>query len=139
MVPCPYHAALQHSRILDELFADVGGTEFFFTEASGLQLVKRHVVDSIEAVAIGQGLPLVAANGQRRFGGHTCRVAGSQYLAAIGLELALNQLLGRWESAVILRCVMDAPLASITQTFRDKVMGAQLHEVVRAIARGEPT
>ena len=113
------------------------GTVCFFPAASGSQLTKRHVVASIEAVALGQGLPLTSENGQRRFGGHTCRVAGSQYLASIGLELALIQLLGRWESAVILRYVMEAPLASITQSFRDKVMGAQLHEVVGALARGE--
>lgn len=46
------------------------------------------------------------------------RVTGAQYLARIGVELHKIQLLGRWDSDIILRYVREAPLAAITQDVR---------------------
>ena len=118
---------LQHSRAAHghRAHALLGywGTEWFFPSETGHQTSKSTVVASIEAVAVGQCLPLAAENGQRRFGGHACRVAGSQYLASVGVELSLGQVLGRWESVAILRHVMAATLAAITLAFREEVLG----------------
>ena len=45
---------------------------------------------------------------------------GARHLARVGIELFKIQLLARWQSNVIMRYVMDAPLSVVTQDYRDK-------------------
>ena len=52
------------------------------------------------------------AAGRRLFGGHSCRVAGSRYWVAQGLEIMQLQVFARSGSQVILRYIADAPLES---------------------------
>ena len=59
--------------------------------------------------------------GQKTIGGHTARVSGARFLAGLGLELSLIQLLARWCSSVVLEYVRDAPLIALTSTTRGKL------------------
>ena len=45
------------------------------------------------------------------------RVSGSRYLAALGMQLALIQILARWGGDMILHYVADAPLAKIAERY----------------------
>jgi len=63
------------------------------------------------------GIPLVAPDGKRAFGGHTFRVSGARHLSYRGLETRIIMLLARWESEIILRYVKDAPLARLADLY----------------------
>ena len=75
---------------------------------------KAAVVATFEEAARRTGEKLVDECGRRRFGGHSARVAGAQYLASMGLELYKLMVLARWSGPTILRYVSEAPLATIT-------------------------
>ena len=122
-VPCPVHAVLDQLRLLEAKFgaARVSGSWPVFPSASGAFVDKRQVVLSLEHVATLIGEPLVDISGIRRFGGHSLRVTGARTMAALGIELVLIQLMARWSSDVVLRYVADAPLASITASYRAKL------------------
>ena len=90
---------------------------------------KRHVVASLERVATALGEPLLDAHGVRRFGGHSLRVTGARTLAALGVSLALIQLMARWSSDVVLRYVAEAPLATMTAAYRDGFAAKSLGEL----------
>jgi len=81
---------------------------------------KRHVVESLELVALRVGEPLTDVHGSRRFGGHSLRVTGTRTLASMGIDVLLIQLMARWSSDVVLRYVSEAPLAAITDVFRGR-------------------
>ena len=51
--------------------------------------------------------------GVRRFGGHSARVSGAQFLAAFGVEVAKIKILARHSTEQIMRYVQEAPLAAI--------------------------
>ena len=51
--------------------------------------------------------------------GHSMRVSGAQHLAAMGMELPLIQLLGRWSSNLIYRYVAESPLATLTPRYKE--------------------
>ena len=65
---------------------------------------KDRVVDTIEAIAVQLRVPVRDQLGRPRFGGHSMRVSGSQWLASIGIDLYKIQLLGRWASEVLRIC-----------------------------------
>ena len=90
---------------------------------------KRHVVAGLEHVATALGEPLLDAHGVRRFGGHRLRVTGARTLAALGVSLALIQLMARWSSDVVLRYVAEAPLATMTAAYRDGFAAKSLGEL----------
>ena len=52
-------------------------------------------------------------DGLRRFGGHSARVSGAQFLAAYGVEVAKIKILARHSTEQIMRYVQEAPLAAI--------------------------
>ena len=61
----------------------------------------------IAAAAAGDAL----AHTPGRFGEHTLRVSGAQFLSrALNMEVYLIQLYGRWASRTVARYVQDAPL-----------------------------
>ena len=65
---------------------------------------------------------------QGEVGGHSPRVEGAQYLAALGLELAVIQLMARHSSATIMTYVREAPLIAITCLTKAKAAARADHD-----------
>jgi len=73
------------------------------------------MVLTFEHLAQQCGLPLCSADGARRYGGHSARVAGAQALANAGAEVAKIRIFARHSGEAILRYVAESPLSSITR------------------------
>ena len=112
-MPCPYHVALEHLEWLrSSSYADDGNAPLFPTTL-GKIASKNAVVQTFEQIGVACGQPLLSDHGLRLFGGHTPRITGSQWYAALGLEINKIRLLARHSGDTILRYVQDAPLRSI--------------------------
>jgi hypothetical protein len=110
---CPYHVFVDYRhRVREQL--DLQGSSPVFPDRKGLVVQKAAMVLGFEKVFMRAGLACRDAAGRRCFGGHSCRVAGSRFWAASGLELMKLQIFARWGSNVILRYVAEAPLACLT-------------------------
>eukprot|EP00971_Amphidinium_carterae_P246526 4896473-Amphidinium_carterae.1 len=105
--PCPLHALLEQHELACALARRLHGEDFLpssfplFPAADGTEVTKAAVVLAVEKVADTLGLPLYTAGGRRRFGGHSMRVTGAQFLAQRGLDLSTIKLLARWSSQVV--------------------------------------
>ena len=91
---------------------------------------KSAMVGTIEAVAALCNEPVLDAAGRRRYGGHSLRVIGAQFLASAGIPLLTIQLLGRWASDAICRYVAEAPLHSLAA---DLLQGAERSRTERIV------
>ena len=58
------------------------------------------------------------------------RVSGARHLAEIGFDMLTIQLLARWDSAVIMRYVAEAPLGAITRRYRHLCSGLTLSQAL---------
>ena len=117
---CPFHAAWDHVQDLKRRFGQhLAGDMPFFPTASGAVPSKENVVRALRIIADLLALPRPSAN--RDYTGHSFRVTGAQFLAALGIDLAMIQLLARWASDVILRYVREAPLISMTRITRQNL------------------
>ena len=117
-LPCPYHIALLHHRwAIDQCLAHSGSPHDFplFPTLEADTPDKESVVQSFEHIAAALGEPLYTADGTRRYGGHSPRVAGAQCLAAHGFEVAKLRILALHSSDAIMRYVSDAPLKALRQ------------------------
>ena len=114
--PCAYHAALEQLEFIRELFEGPLDDIALFPDAAGHPLAKAVVVEAWRMLAADAGL--VIEREGRAITGHTARVTGAQFLASIGMCLFLIQLLARWESAIVMQYVKEAPLIALTQTTR---------------------
>jgi hypothetical protein len=110
--PCPFHAA----AFIEERHN--GGPESpFITTSTGGVVAKADMVRSFEKLAMMTGgSPSTCTS----ISGHTARVSGAQFLAKLGLEVYILQILARHASSTILRYVRDAPLAQLTEMTRLK-------------------
>ena len=71
-------------------------------------MAKEGVVKFIDLSARKLEQPVQNADGSRRFGGHSMRVSGAQWLARLGVPVPLIRSLARWESDTVLRYIKDA-------------------------------
>ena len=102
---CPFHCAKRHLERLRLAGVEASTTNFLFPRPDRQPLKKFQVVQLIERVL--QATRADEAGRQvPRFGGHTLRISGTQYLAALNVPLAQMQL--QWRS--IDRYVQLAPL-----------------------------
>ena len=76
---------------------------------------------TIEEAARGLGIPTRHPDGQTRFGAHSMRVAGAQYLSRAGFDTWTTGLLARWGTAVIFGYLRDAPLGPLTLLSRPAI------------------
>ena len=58
--------------------------------------------------------------------GHSLRITGARFLAAMNISVMMIQLLGRWDSAVVLRYITDAPLLALTRAYIEAKKGETL-------------
>ena len=110
--------AIRHrDRISTHFGPKATGSFPLFCTVSGGCLSKRAVILIIREAARLAGSALTEDNefGEyaERFAEHTLRVAGAQFLARLGLELYLIQLIGRWGGSSITRYVQSAPLCRL--------------------------
>ena len=111
--PCAFHAFLQHrTRLMKKGSEWLDADAPLFPNAAGLHCSKPGVVSGFRALA--SAMSSLAIRGQGEIGGHTARVTGARYLAALGVELAIIQLMARHASSCIMGYVRDAPLLTIT-------------------------
>ena len=86
-----------------------------FAKKDGRMTTKKRMIATMQAIYnMTCGIMLVLS-------GHSLRRTGAQYLARLGLELALIQLLGRWGSATIERYVAETPLAKIAAKTKELI------------------
>ena len=121
--PCPYCTAVFHEDRLRLQFGK-GAKEVMpadlplFPTIEGRTVYKEAVVKTIEAMAQQLGEPLADPWGRRRYGGHSMRVSGAKWLAAIGVEVPKIQTLARWSSDVVLRYLGEAHIGAIAGDVR---------------------
>ena len=118
--PCPYHYMVGHLENLVNMFSQERVyTEGFplFPSLEGKVVTKRKVIEGYEALAVAIGMSIVV-DGISIIGGHSTRVTGAQFWAALGLEIRKIAALGRWGSEVVMRYVAEAPLRAVTADLR---------------------
>jgi hypothetical protein len=124
--PCPYHA-LRAQRSLVEQTLGISGSELdsypVFPTKEGEVCDKVRVVKAFRAIGILLGLPPSVAD---EISGHLCRVSGAQHLARLGFDIVLIKLMARWDSMVVLRYIAEAPLGTVTETYRKLAAGRGL-------------
>ena len=118
--PCPYCAILP---VLDH-HDNQGwsGDRPLFGTRYGDFATKEAVVRSLISLAL-------LANIAAELSGHSFRVTGARMLAAMGIAILQIQLLGRWDSGVVLRYVTDAPLLHMTRAFVEAKAGMSINRV----------
>ena len=107
------------------------GHEYLFCDGTCEQVTKRTMVKSmVITVKLAINIDDLAITG------HFMRILGSRFLAKLGIELALIQILGRWDSKVILHYVADAPASTITMHVKSKLSTTPI-ESLRLQAHGQ--
>ena len=117
---CPWHAVERHLVRVYGHKAYRAQQHFpLFPTADGLAPSKQCMIQAIESVLQSAGIELTrvdeSGNLKRRFGGHTLRVSGAQFLASAGTPTPLIQLLGRWSSMAVERYIQMAPLSIVPE------------------------
>lgn len=110
---CVFHALQEHVRHIDGLFGtDLAGFAGrpLFPNSAGETCSKDSVVKAVEHLALELKQDLVDELGYRRFGGHSLRVSGAQWLARVGVPVPLIRSLARWESDTVMRYIREAHL-----------------------------
>ena len=136
--PCPYHA-LRAQRQLVEDTLGMTGSELdacpVFPTRDGSVCDKTQVVRIFRAIGILLGLTPEVAD---EISGHLCRVSGAQHLARLGFDIVLIKLMARWDSMVVLRYIAEAPLGTITESYRrlaaGRSMATQLDELLTEVS-----
>ena len=113
---CPVHLIAKHLKFLRSKMPITSCTPLF-PAVSGETVDKQDVVKTVEGLAERLGIAVLDSQGNRRFGGHTFRVSGAQYLAGIGLGESLIALLARWMSPTVKRYMSESPLQLLGREF----------------------
>ena len=77
---------------------------------------------------VGIGEALHDSLGQRRFGGHSLRVSGAQWLGRLGFAVEQVQTFGRWSSDVVVRYLGESHVADMAKTRRQQLRDQALLE-----------
>ena len=85
-VPCAFCALVEQKNAVRQQCGQ-GADLPLFPTIDGRAVEKDRVVETIEAVAKRLRIPVKDALGRNKFGGHSLRVSGAQWLAGVGIEL----------------------------------------------------
>ena len=126
--PCPYCAAVTLAERSCELFATeegfvTSGTPLF-PNAAGGRCSRQAFVATVLALAALLGASTVDSMGRLLFGEHVWRVSGARHMNRNGIDLPTLMRLARWGSNVVLRYLADAPLSSLTLSYRRSALRA---------------
>lgn len=117
---CVYHAAVAHKAIVLEVLGIADGAVLaqalpLFPNSAGETVSKAAVVATIEAVAARLGESLTDGAGSRRFGGHSMRVSGAQWLGLLGFSVEHVKTFGRWASDTVVRYLGDSHISDLAR------------------------
>ena len=123
---CPYHAASWLLVDLHRRFANEDGCLPvdlpLFPTAAGDWCSRDGFIDTLTQMTTTLGIDPVDSMGRNAIGEHIWRVSGSRLLARAGIPQLSIMLLARWGSNIILRYIADAPLATLTATYRQNTL-----------------
>ena len=117
---CAYHVAHKHLQLVHARLGITVGDPLcetlpLFPSCDGETVTKAAVVATIEQIAVRCGEALVDASGNRRFGGHSLRVSGAQWLGRLGFEVELVKTFGRWSSNSVMRYLGEAHVSDLAR------------------------
>ena len=119
VVPCPFHSFLAHRNdLLQRGETWTRPDAPVFPDARGGHVSKAAFVAGLRV--LGAAVGARPSKGQGEIGGHSPRVEGAQYLASLGIDLAIIQLMARHSSSTSMCYVRDSPLIAITGLTRAK-------------------
>ena len=102
---------------------------------SGETVEKQAAVETIEQIGVHCGFAVVDAAGGRKFGGHSLRVSGAQWLGRLGFEVEQIRTFGRWCSDAVVRYLGESHVADMARVRR---RGALQRDLVQAMALEAP-
>jgi hypothetical protein len=108
---CPFHTAVSYLTVLKNSFPEVQNFDDMplFPNGNGSPLTHAAPVRLIRFAAAAAGDVLAGQPG--RFGEHTLRVSGAQFMSRVlQMDVYVIQLYGRWASKTVARYVQEAPL-----------------------------
>ena len=120
---CVYHTACEHLAVAHQVLGILAGDPLaqalpLFPDVSGETVSKAATVRTIEALATAAGEPLHDSAGQRRFGGHSLRVTGAQWLGLLGFGVEQIKTFGRWASDTVVRYLGEAHVSDMARARR---------------------
>ena len=137
--PCGYCAVVAVVEYNERTFRQEDGLmppELpLFPQADGSISTKPGVVDMLEQLCESTGQAVRKEDGDAIFGGHSFRITGARWLAALGIEVAIIMLLARWESATVLRYIQESPLRNLTAAYQQAVAKQGVPELLEALSK----
>ena len=120
---CVYHAAAAHLVVVRKVLGVPTGDPLeqalpLFPDAAGATITKAAMVSTIEALGAAVGESLENSAGQRRFGGHSLRVSGAQWLGTLGFSVDQVKTFGRWASDTVLRYLGETHVSDLARSRR---------------------
>lgn len=120
---CVFHAAAAHLEIVHaslgiEPTDPLSQVLPLFPDEAGDTVTKAAMVGTIEQIAVRLGLPLLDVLGQKRFGGHSLRVSGAQWLGNLGFDVEKIRTFGRWSSDTVVRYLGEAHVSDLAKSRR---------------------
>ena len=120
---CVYHAAVAHVAAVHAVLGIASDDPLaqalpLFPDSSGETVSKASVVMTIEHLASLLEEPLHDAQGLRRFGGHSMRVTGAQWLGLLGFGVEHVKTFGRWASDTVVRYIGEAHVSDLARSRR---------------------
>jgi hypothetical protein len=138
---CVYHAAQSHLQVVHTRLGIAVGDPLcaavpLFPSAAGETVEKRAVVETVEQIGLLCGMALLDSAGGRKFGGHSLRVSGAQWLGRLGYEVDQIRTFGRWSSDAVLRYLADSHVADMALVRRRGAVRRE--DLVVAVPLDEP-
>jgi hypothetical protein len=120
---CVFHAAAEHLLVVHAALGIAAGDPLsqalpLFPDKNGNTITKAAMVATVECLASQVGEPLLDSQGQRRFGGHSMRVSGAQWLGPLGFSVEQVKTFGRWASDTVVRYLGEAHVSDLARARR---------------------
>jgi hypothetical protein len=120
---CVYHVAAEHLSVAHCVLGISSNDPLsqalpLFPDSGGDTTTKAAMVLTIEHLAELVHEPLTDAQGLRRFGGHSMRVSGAQWLGQLGFSVEQVKTFGRWASDTVVRYLGEAHVSDLARARR---------------------
>ena len=86
--------------------------------------LRNGFIATVRILAEMVGVPTTDALGRSTIGEHVWRVSGARHLAALDVLAPIILRLARWDTAIVLRYIADAPLSALTRVYLEKSKAA---------------
>ena len=126
-LPCPYHSAVAIQDHLMQTFGINGVLPIdmpLFPDEHGQWCTGAGFISTITVMIRRAGIREHDALGRSCIGEHVWRISGARHLAALDVPTPIIMRLARWESAIVLRYIADAPLSPLTRVYMERAAAA---------------